>query len=756
MRNLIVIFLGLALSSACWGIYDTVNNIVSNGDAESDFTNWYYSANASIAADSAGSGTKSFQLNPASGVHSDIRTAILSAQEGDKYLFSYSFKSLTGAYIGTDTSYAMVRSYDGSDLFIGQDIFPLELTNNQWQTFTHEVTAKPGAAGIDVTFNLNGFSAQDSSGQFRVDEIKLYRKIPSLSEQIGAMPTHLYVVRKSALNDAQFVMIQSLQGLLAQNRPEIWIDQGDTSLLNDLIANHGVSYSRIDSFYWYINRYRSNADGYILFDFDDKPSLTAANALAGIMNAVVVEDSLKSYMDSNGYSQVFDARGHDDQWVYNNYWNQFNQDAIVVRTDDISFHPGAYYFRDWGVAIKSLFWWNDSESLSRQVYDSVRGNAPCYGWTDGTTGSELESIAFHSESGLFQVPADWMLNLSTLAGMAKRPQSWQFTQPISDNTYTKEQGVHYVAFKLSDMDNILTIIAANNFSTNPNYYANPNRGNFAMGWGMPPSLVELAPSAIEYWYRSATENDGFSAPTSGLGYTYPHLWPQNELEANMLKLGDLMAKADLKTVVISDNLWPQPLNDQTYGPVAEKFASIDRVKGMFYIDVNGDYARYGREADAGRAQRIYWFNDKPLVPCRYTLWDQSQYSGISQNGVQLANSINALPTDPQNPASYTFVIVHAWSYGLNEVANCIANLDPDVRVVTPDELIAQVRMNFLPCDDNPPLADLTGDCDVNTEDLKLFYEDWLQLNPQNADFNNDNDVDQEDFSILADSWLEPN
>ena len=758
MKSKLIIILAIHLFACpCSGdIFDTVNNFVSNGDAEQGWTDWYRSVNTSLASDSVNYGSNSFQLEPTTGIHSDIRTGYISAQPSDIFVLKYNFKSLAGTVIELGSSFIALRSFDENNNYLGEDQFELQITNGNWAEFEHEITTKTGCRKIDIWFIVNGFGSQASSGQFRIDNVQLYRFIPSMSRGIGAVSDQVFVIRQSALNNAEFVMMQTLQGLLAQTKPEIWIDQGDTSLLDDLVANHGITYTRSDSLFFYLNRYLNRVNGYVLYDLNDLHSITAANSMASILNAVMVDISLQSYMNSLGYSQTFDARGKTDQWVYDNYWDDFNHDSIIVREEDISAHPAAYYFRDWGVAIKSIFWWNSSTTLSQQIYDSVTGNAPCYGWTDGTAaGSEQDSIAFHSESGLYQVPADWLLNLSTLAGMAKRTQPWDFNQPISDNTYTKEQGVHYVAFKMSDMDNILTLIAANNFRTNSLYYANSNRGTIAMGWGMPPSLVELAPSAVELWYRDATENDGFSAPTSGMGYTYPHLWPENELQANMLKLESLMEKADLETVVISDNLWPQELSYSTYTNVAEKFASIEQVKGMLYLDVNGDYARYGREADAGRADRIYWFNDKPLVPCRYTLWDSSLYDGVSRTGLQLAQTINSLPTDPQNPDSYTFIVVHAWSYGLDEVATCIANLDPDVRVVTPDELIKQIRMNFLPCDDNPPATDITGNCVVDIEDLQVLAGQWLIPNPIKGDFNSNGIVNLDDFAQLCNEWLNP-
>ena len=76
---------------------------------------------------------------------------------------------------------------------------------------------------------------------------------------------------------------------------------------------------------------------------------------------------------------------------------------------------------------------------------------------------------------------------------------------------------------------------------------------------------------------------------------------------------------------------------------------------MYYIDVNGDYA--------GQHGKILWFDGKPFVTCRFTLWNGSQYEGISRNAAQLAATLNAQPTTPDSPGGYSLVCSRV-SYGL--------------------------------------------------------------------------------------------
>ena len=51
-----------------------------------------------------------------------------------------------------------------------------------------------------------------------------------------------------------------------------------------------------------------------------------------------------------------------------------------------------------------------------------------------------------------------------------------------------------------------------------------------------------------------------------------------------------------------------------------------------------------------------------------------------------------------------------------------------------------------------PIGDLTGDCQVDLEDLSIFAEQWLVFAGSAADLNSDDEVGMTDFALLADDW----
>jgi hypothetical protein len=149
----------------------------------------------------------------------------------------------------------------------------------------------------------------------------------------------------------------------------------------------------------------------------------------------------------------------------------------------------------------------------------------------------------------------------------------------------------------------------------------------------------------------------------------------------MSHLDKYLRLADICTLCIIDNTEGGVLTPDSYR-VGYQYASLESLRGFFLA-----YDQY--------KGKILWFNGKPMVTARYALWNSPGRQGVSSNARELAASINALPPNPYSENGYTFVIVHAWSYGWDEVAACIELLNSNVRVITPNELIEQLYLHNL-------------------------------------------------------------
>ena len=508
-------------------------------------------------------------------------------------------------------------------------------------------------------------------------------------------PKTIYYISDSDLSRTEKVTFQSLQGLLARTRPELFIRTNSNAVwLSDMDYNYSwISQRSISSYAsqagkspieWTLSNYSGSYDYYLVCDaYNDPHSLTAAvSAAAALDRTIIVDISDIDLMSGLGKTMYADVRGVDEKFVWDYFKDQdiFTKKAIFVQRDDINTHGPN--LRDLPIAIRALSWWHSSQSYTEEVFSVYEKNIPCYGWDSPVMSGEGGAVRYHSEHSMYTVVTDWSINLSTYAGMASYEPKITFSQPCSDNVYTPEDNVHYVCFCISDMDNANTIFDGSGWAQNSNRYASPHRGKFAMGWGMPPAMAKLGPSVLKWWYRRATENDCFIGYCSGMDYFNPSHFP--DLDIHTSHLAKYLKECDMKTMLIIDGVLPEKNLTQDYYETAKWFTDIDQLRGLFYLE----YVRY-----APHGGKIFWFDGKPMVTARFDFRDNAFYSAVRVTPEDLANSINAMPTNPYDDSGYSFVTVHAWSRGWNEVAECVELLNDNVRVVTPNEMIEQLYLH---------------------------------------------------------------
>lgn len=679
-----LLFLAAALSGvAAAAEFDISYSPLLNGGAENGLKGWETAGEVAVASGGV-KDSRCFKLG-ASDKGAALKSEPVSVRRGEAIRLVF-HANVPAAADGVLTARVRSLGADKKTLLSSAD-FTCAPTGGAWKERMHEFTAAPAAFYLDVMFELESNGKSDS---VLLDDISLFREIRYNPLYADVKPLKkgdtLYVFTKGRRSeDNQFVAAQTLQGITARtDRPRVWIDAGDNTFVVDMQEQYGIQFDRSLSrdFPALLEKMKPYTGGtYVLYDMRDKPSLSAAATLAGVLNAVAVDTDLEPVAVSKGYTKVADVRGKDCRWVYENYRSQINDDLLIVHTNDSRFHPSAFHMKDWTAATKALSWWYDNEALSREVYRSMAPCSPVYGWLDASTRDEGLSVKMHSEEGLFQIPSDWMLNLSVHASMGRALKDKTFKQKVERKAPVTEKGVHYVTFIMSDMDNILTEIGTNSFFSTRKFYRNENRGKFPMTWGMAPPLTELSPNGVDLWYRNGTEKDAFVAYCS-LGYSYPASMPY--LQTHAKRLGEMMERADLQVLLVIDYLLPDKPLDQSYYETARWFTALEQVRGMIYLE----YIQY-----APHGGKIFWFDGKPMVTPRFDFREETFYSAVRPTAKALADSINAMPKDPASPDGYTAVTVHAWSKGMNDIAETVQLLDPDVRVVQAEEFIELIRAN---------------------------------------------------------------
>lgn len=494
-----------------------------------------------------------------------------------------------------------------------------------------------------------------------------------LKEDLLAKPLRrLFVIDPGALRSAELVMLQGLQGILSQSRSEenIWLafPDGYEVWLRDLNESYNVVLD--DTFkdrpWELVEHFRDYLSGYILYNLG-QDSENVAITLAGVYRALPITPSLRDEAERRGLKKLLDVRGRDERWCFKNYFPLVSRWTACLQREDI--HDA---LRDYAVATKAFTFYDGDISFIKKVFKELDEGGIVLGWgRPEEFRSERELVAPASKEGLLTIAADWAHNLSVLSRFRlERIEQRERDVPEAQQGHDQDVNVHYVTFIMSDGDNVQWLL--NDFATDERWFGSSLRGDFPMGWTISPSMWDLSPTVMKWLYDQATPKDFFIAGASGRGYFYPSKFPHLKVEAE--RLNWYMGRAGLNLVFI--------LDDSYYGFTEELLSSYASQPNI----VGGFWAYY--EDYAARKGEILFVNGKPFVSVRYELWEGKG------DPSSLAAKINALPADPYSPLGYSVVVVHPWSRSLKDVKEVIDHLDPQVRVVRPDEFILLITENL--------------------------------------------------------------
>jgi hypothetical protein len=482
----------------------------------------------------------------------------------------------------------------------------------------------------------------------------------------GTNLTSLTVIADSDIgNSAQKIMISTLQGVVARRSgSQIYIDipgLGYSTWKDHLRDGYGIPYSTQSNPWLLVLQFASLADGYILYNATNANSINAATSLCGPLNGVAVDSSIELTAKIFGLNnKLADVSARDEAWVWTNYNSSFSHSNVVEQAEWISDN-----LRDYAALANAFTFYDGNSAFRTNIMDAMAADAACFGWGDASLGED-KFVAPSSQRGVFTLASNWALNLSTLSSVRD-----PFVTQRTYGTPTTETNVHYVTFIATDGDNVEFDI-----NGSVNYFNHPARGRFSMGYGLSPSLADLAPSVLRWYFENASNGpsrDFFVTGVSGAGYMYPSMYPVAELPLHLQKLNNLMARADLNLVQVLDfnsvgrmDLWNQYLAQPT-------------MDALFYEEYSPYHGAHGVVS--------FGANGKPVIAARESLWaDLEEETNIIAN-------INAAVRDPSSALGYTMVCVHVWTKNLGNVQQVVTNLAPDVRVVTPAAFACLVRQN---------------------------------------------------------------
>lgn len=498
------------------------------------------------------------------------------------------------------------------------------------------------------------------------------------------------VVKASALTLAQRQAVIALQGLVARDKPQIFIDYGyeaNRYALNEMQSKgHKLVYNDESGKPWKFSTIVAKfkpyiADGgYTLFATEEDHgqlntavNLTTLNGWLPITPAdeeTVIQLGLEKKADISGDN--IDVRYLKE--FYNENKDKFRNDSLV------HMYYYAYGMRDFAVQQKIfVLYIEDADYEGRLFRDSVmkdlKPSSTIFGWCQ----YEIKFTESASRYGHHVIPSDHSFNLSILSSFDATEE--KFAAPCEEKVEL-DPDKHYVAIVYSDGDNLQWI--QNGFSE---FHTWQSYGlDIPLTWTFAPIAAEVSDVDVKRTLANS-KNATFITGPSGGGYARIMNMNSKELEAFSDQTASVMLESGLEIMTLLDEI--------KYGNFD---SSMQKRLGYFsrYDNIKGGILQLDPNNYAGGGGRVYFSDDKPFVTVGFSLWHPSGNADEVTNEwlAEQAAIINAKPADIKTINGYTVINIHPWTVGPDDLAYFLSRLDDSVEVVPVDELLAAIEQNI--------------------------------------------------------------
>lgn len=536
------------------------------------------------------------------------------------------------------------------------------------------------------------FNTVDAALLTKAPEAKSEQELVEMIEKFDEykLADEITVVKISALSLAQRHSVIALQGLVAKEKPQIFLDYGyetNRNALNELQnAGHTLVYNDESGNAWnfssLVAKFSSYiADtGYILYaTTEDHGQLNTAINLATINGWLPVTPADEEALIQLGFEKKADISADNIDLKYLKNFYKENKDSF--RNDSL---VHLYYYasgmRDFAVQ-QNIFvmYVEDADYEARLFRDEVmrdlEPSSTIFGWCQ----YEVKFTESASRYGHYVIPSDHSYNLSILSCFNATDE--KFAAPFEGEIQLDPEK-HYVAVVYSDGDNLQWI--QNGFSE---FHTWQSYGlDTPVTWTFAPMASQLADADVKRTLANS-DNATFITGPSGGGYARITNMNSKELEAFSDYTASAMLESGLGIMTLLDEI-----KYDTFDSSMQKrlgyFSRYDHIKGgILQLDPN-DYA--------GGGGRVYFSDDKPFVSVGFSLWHPSGNADeVTKEWLaEQAAIINAKPADITTINGYTVINVHPWTVGPDDLAYFISQLDDGVEVVAADELLAAVEQNI--------------------------------------------------------------
>ena len=335
------------------------------------------------------------------------------------------------------------------------------------------------------------------------------------------MAEHLDAIDVAGMPFAQRLAVSCLQGIVNRAQPRIFLVDRDYDSRDAWGGELELDCTFLP---WedVLTKYLDEIRGLVIYNPAIQATANVATTIAGVENALAVSPELGvALADTYALPVLVDLREKPItdklsayHWLYANYWDRCTRRTISGLAPD-----GHLPLRDFSVAVRAAVVWLDPKlPEEREVLALFFGyTEPLECFYTGWWPDEGAGIAFASAYGVTTIPSDFYLNYTVYSGMSQA-----LSLPPVPAKPMLEDGKIYVSLNFSDGDNIQYDQGAMRI---PRLWGSPQRGEVPIGWTFSPVMLDAGPQIMNWYYKTATENDVLISGPSGVGYSTAAQWP---------------------------------------------------------------------------------------------------------------------------------------------------------------------------------------------------------------------------------------
>ena len=560
--------------------------------------------------------------------------------------------------------------------------------------WTYGSTGSPNPTGItQVAIGVNGQSAKVIA--FKLTDMtepplrnlvlpKMARPYPTFQPKMPPPARHLYVANIGKLPAAQQRLLVTLQGIVNRSRPRIYLVWGPNDLFwltqmekqgqtgKPIPVKKPLSLVKI---------FRGSIHGAVIPDPKVFDSPDIAVDVATVDNLVVATPQLAKRLH---LPIKVDLRG------------KFKNDVAALRylRTKLAPHMNPYLFlcldpailgngaADQIIAARGITFWVTGRLAQKEPGANMAGEkrqleklfaaTPLdavvrgFWWHGVGIGlGEGGGVKLGSQFGKVTVVSDDVHNFSVFSGVRIKSLKQKFAPAPKLNP-----AKFYISVTISDGDNMDTWQ-----SFFQHWFQSPYHGKFAVGWGMGPTLIDVAPTVARWYYQHAGPKDEFLADVSGLGYIRPTSWATRLRDRNAAFQDfyrwtwHYMNRMDMKTLRPMQSWGRKNLDAPTIAKIA---AALPRVKFLM--------PDYGWAGEKRYHHITYKLPSGQVVFRSGTNWTTKEAREVPYLVKQIRAHLG------KKRPRFMNVFICNWFMGPHRLYRMLKMLGPDYVDVTPSQL----------------------------------------------------------------------